>query len=61
MEEEHSNKNTEIDWKNTFAWGWGGYYARIFLNVKGREEFGIIEPEDYEKYREKVKSPDKCI
>ncbi|MGI0085627.1 MAG: alkaline phosphatase family protein, partial [Nitrososphaerales archaeon] len=27
------------------AWGWGGYYARIFFNVKGREPGGIIEPE----------------
>jgi predicted AlkP superfamily phosphohydrolase/phosphomutase len=44
----------EIDWQNTYAWGWGGYYARIFLNVKGREEFGIIDPKDYEAWREKL-------
>jgi predicted AlkP superfamily phosphohydrolase/phosphomutase len=44
-----------IDWSNTYAWGWGGYYARIFLNVKGREQNGIIEPEDYEEWREKLK------
>ena len=47
-------EDAEIDWKNTFAWGWGGYYARIFLNVKGREEFGIIEPKDYENWRDKI-------
>ncbi|MFX0075460.1 MAG: alkaline phosphatase family protein [Candidatus Hermodarchaeota archaeon] len=45
----------EIDWNNTYAWGWGGYYARIFLNVKEREEQGIIEPELYEEWREKLK------
>ncbi|HAV41288.1 MAG TPA: nucleotide pyrophosphatase, partial [Acidobacteria bacterium] len=27
--------NLKIDWKRTRAWGWGGYYARIFLNVEG--------------------------
>jgi predicted AlkP superfamily phosphohydrolase/phosphomutase len=44
----------EIDWNNTYAWGWGGYYARIFLNVKGREHNGIIEPKEYEQWREKL-------
>ncbi len=44
----------EVDWKNTTAWGWGGYYARIFLNVKGREEKGIIEPENYENARNEI-------
>ncbi|MFX0059441.1 MAG: alkaline phosphatase family protein [Candidatus Heimdallarchaeota archaeon] len=47
-------EEAKIDWKNTYAWGWGGYYARIFLNVKGREEIGIIEPKDYEIWRNKV-------
>jgi predicted AlkP superfamily phosphohydrolase/phosphomutase len=42
----------EIDWSKTKAWGWGGYYARIFLNVKGREQLGIIDPQDYEKERQ---------
>jgi predicted AlkP superfamily phosphohydrolase/phosphomutase len=42
----------EIDWSKTKAWGWGGYYARIFLNVQGREPNGIIPKEDYEKVRE---------
>src|SRR3712207_5516573 len=23
-----------IDWAKTKAWGWGGYYARLFLNVE---------------------------
>jgi predicted AlkP superfamily phosphohydrolase/phosphomutase len=41
-----------IDWGKTKAWAWGGYYARVFLNVEGREPKGIIKPEDYEKERE---------
>ncbi|MCI4337273.1 MAG: alkaline phosphatase family protein [Thermoplasmata archaeon] len=31
-----------IDWSKTRAWGAGGYYARIFFNVKGREPNGIL-------------------
>jgi predicted AlkP superfamily phosphohydrolase/phosphomutase len=42
----------EIDWTRTKAWAWGGYYARVFLNVQGREPQGIIAPEDYEKERD---------
>ncbi len=45
-------EKTPIDWGRTKAWGWGGYYARIFLNVEGREPQGIIKPEDYEAERE---------
>jgi predicted AlkP superfamily phosphohydrolase/phosphomutase len=45
-----------IDWKNTTAHGEGGYYSRIFLNVKGREPEGTIEPNDYEKVRNRIKA-----
>jgi len=34
-----------IDWSKTAAWGEGGYYGRIFLNVAGREPEGIISPD----------------
>ena len=43
-----------VDWSETKVWGWGGYYARIFLNVKGREPDGKIPPESYESFREEV-------
>lgn len=36
----------DVDWSRTRAWGSGGYYARLMLNVKGREPQGIIEPGD---------------
>ena len=42
----------KIDWARTKAWGDGGYYARVFLNVVGREPQGTICPEDYEKVRD---------
>ena len=44
----------EIDWHKTLAWGSGGYYARLFLNVKGREPEGIIEPADYDRVRDEL-------
>jgi predicted AlkP superfamily phosphohydrolase/phosphomutase len=47
-------KNDNIDWSNTLAWGSGGYYGRLFLNVRGREPQGIIEPSDYEKFRDQL-------
>jgi predicted AlkP superfamily phosphohydrolase/phosphomutase len=33
-----------IDWSRTRAWSEGGYYARMFLNVEGREPNGQIAP-----------------
>jgi predicted AlkP superfamily phosphohydrolase/phosphomutase len=47
-------ENVDVDWSKTKAWGWGGYYARIFLNVDGREPQGIIKPEEYEAERDKL-------
>jgi predicted AlkP superfamily phosphohydrolase/phosphomutase len=47
-----SLEDLEINWARTKAWAWGGYYARIFLNVQGREPQGVIPPEDYEKERD---------
>jgi len=44
----------EVDWGRTLAWGSGGYYARLFLNVKGREPEGIIDPLDYERVRDEL-------
>jgi predicted AlkP superfamily phosphohydrolase/phosphomutase len=29
-----------VDWSRTIAWGEGGYYCRLFLNVAGREPGG---------------------
>jgi predicted AlkP superfamily phosphohydrolase/phosphomutase len=40
-----------VDWKHTKAWGAGGYYARIFMNVRGREPEGIIPLSEYERER----------
>jgi predicted AlkP superfamily phosphohydrolase/phosphomutase len=51
----------KIDWSRTKAWGDGGYYARIFLNVAGREPNGTVAPEDYEKMRDELSAGLKAI
>lgn len=47
--------NLMVDWSRTKVWSEGGYYARVFFNVKGREPQGVIEPDDYEIFREEMK------
>ena len=51
----------DVDWSKTKAWGEGGYYARIFLNVKGREPDGQIEKRSYEKERDELAARLKTI
>jgi predicted AlkP superfamily phosphohydrolase/phosphomutase len=46
----------EIDWSRTKAWAWGGYYSRIFVNLKGREPDGVVEREEYEDFLEELKA-----
>jgi len=43
-----------VDWPNTLAWGDGGYYGRLFLNVKGREPQGTVGPARYEEVRDEL-------
>ena len=44
----------EVDWERTKVWGSGGYYARIFFNVEGREPNGIIPASRYETFRDEM-------
>jgi predicted AlkP superfamily phosphohydrolase/phosphomutase len=39
-------KHDMIDWSRTRAWADGGYYTRVFFNVKGREPEGQVEGYD---------------
>jgi predicted AlkP superfamily phosphohydrolase/phosphomutase len=41
-----------VDWRHTRAVGEGGYYARVFLNVEGRDPNGVIPASRYEEERE---------
>ncbi|HEX9036463.1 MAG TPA: alkaline phosphatase family protein [Ktedonobacterales bacterium] len=47
-------EKAQIDWERTRVWGAGGYYARIFFNVRGREPNGCVAPEDYESLRNEL-------
>ncbi len=40
-----SIQKCDVDWKNTKAWAWGGFYSRLFVNVEGREPQGTV-PQD---------------
>ena len=43
-----------IDWGKTRVWGEGGYYGRLFFNVKDREPNGIIPKQNYEFVRNEL-------
>ncbi len=44
----------KIDWAKTTAWGSGGYYGRLFINVEGRESQGLVPASEYEAVRDKL-------
>jgi predicted AlkP superfamily phosphohydrolase/phosphomutase len=46
----------DIDWSQTRVWGEGGDSARLYFNVKDREPAGVIEPADYERFRDEIKA-----
>ncbi len=45
-----------VNWSNTRVWSEGGYYARVFFNVQGREPQGVIPAAEYEKVQDEMKS-----
>jgi predicted AlkP superfamily phosphohydrolase/phosphomutase len=45
-----------VDWTRTTAWGEGGYYCRLFLNVAGREPQGTVAADDFERVRNELKA-----
>lgn len=46
----------DVNWSKTKVWSEGGYYARVFFNVEGREPNGTIPKADYERFRDEVKA-----
>ncbi len=48
-------EEADIDWSKTTAWGFGGYYSRVYINVRGREKHGIVSPEEYPEVRDRLK------
>ncbi len=50
-----------VDWKHTKVWSEGGYYARVFFNVTGREPEGILAPGDYDAFYAEMKAKFEAI
>jgi predicted AlkP superfamily phosphohydrolase/phosphomutase len=46
----------KVDWTKTKAWSEGGYYARVFFNVQGREPTGAVAAEDYAAFRDEMRA-----
>jgi len=45
-------EKADVDWDRTRVWGAGGYYARIFFNLKRRESQGTVGPAELPALRE---------
>ncbi|HZQ19058.1 MAG TPA: alkaline phosphatase family protein [Terriglobales bacterium] len=45
-----------VNWAKTRVWSEGGYYARVFFNVQGREPNGVVSPADYESFQNEIKA-----
>jgi predicted AlkP superfamily phosphohydrolase/phosphomutase len=45
-----------VNWSQTRVWSEGGYYARIFFNVQGREPQGVIPAAEYEAFQDEMKT-----
>jgi len=45
----------KVNWPKTKVWSEGGYYARVFFNVQGREPHGVISASDYESFQDEMK------
>jgi predicted AlkP superfamily phosphohydrolase/phosphomutase len=43
-----------VDWARTRVWSEGGYYARIFVNVTGREPSGTVDPSEYDAFLDQL-------
>ena len=44
----------KVDWKQTRAFGEGGYHARIFLNINGREPMGAVPASSFSQVRNEL-------
>jgi predicted AlkP superfamily phosphohydrolase/phosphomutase len=45
-----------VNWNKTRVWSEGGYYARVFFNVQGREPNGVLPPGEYESFQDEMKA-----
>jgi predicted AlkP superfamily phosphohydrolase/phosphomutase len=46
----------DVDWTRTRVWSEGGYYARVFFNVEGREPNGTVPQSSYQSFQQEMKA-----
>jgi predicted AlkP superfamily phosphohydrolase/phosphomutase len=46
----------DVNWGATRVWSEGGYYARVFFNVQGREPRGVVPAGEYEAFQDEVRA-----
>lgn len=46
----------KVNWAKTKVWSEGGYYARVFFNVQGREPQGVIPAAEYDAFQNEIKA-----
>jgi predicted AlkP superfamily phosphohydrolase/phosphomutase len=51
----------KVNWARTKVWSEGGYYARVFFNVQGREPQGLIPQKDYESFQNQMMEKFKAL
>jgi len=45
-----------VNWSKTRVWSEGGYYARVFFNVQGREPQGVVPANEYEAFQDEMRA-----
>jgi predicted AlkP superfamily phosphohydrolase/phosphomutase len=45
-----------VNWSKTKVWSEGGYYARVFFNLQGREPQGVVSASEYESFQNEMKA-----
>ncbi len=47
-------READVDWSRTRAWAYGGYHARVFVNLAGREPSGTVRPADLDGFLDEL-------
>jgi predicted AlkP superfamily phosphohydrolase/phosphomutase len=45
-----------VDWERTVAWSDGGFHARVYMNVAGREPAGVVAASEYDDVLDELRS-----
>jgi len=51
----------DVNWTKTRVWSEGGYYARVFFNLEGREPQGVLPANQYEEFQDEMRAKIEAI